>query len=186
MEKNSIEYKMKTGGETAVKFAFIKFPGLLYGAGASPMKAENLSVKIEIDTNPPDGWNIESGIVKSFSIFQVNCYDIGSLFAGKLYACLYRKYTKARDYYDLLWYLTKKNEPNYKLLSNAATQTEKKKVSITDENIAELLMESLKKVDFKKVRSDVSRFLVHPEEADLLSVETFKGLVSKAFENKQA
>ena len=45
--------------------------------------------------------------------------------AGKLHAVLCRKYTKGRDFYDLLWYLTKKITPNIKLLNNSIVRTEK-------------------------------------------------------------
>ncbi len=172
-----IDYKAKTGGRQAVKYAFYKFPGLLHDAGLSPMKSENIAVKIEIDMNPPAGFKTETSLLNRFYIFQVNHYDPGSLFAGKLHACLYRSYTKARDYYDLMWYLTKKTVPNYEQLNNAARQTQKKEINISKENLAELLLERLEKLDFKTVKSDVTKFLKEPKEAELLNLENFKGLL---------
>ena len=57
-------------------------------------------------------------------LIGINHFDLPSLFAGKLHAVLCRKYTKGRDFYDLLWYLGKKIEPNYLLLNNALEQTQ--------------------------------------------------------------
>jgi len=167
----------KKGGKMAVKSLFLKFPGLLAEFGASSLKAENLSVKIEIDMNPPHGGESETALINRFYIFQINCYKLSSLFAGKLHACLYRKYVKARDYYDLLWYLTKKVRPNYEMLSNAALQSEKKKTEINAQNLVVLLTKKLETIDFKIVKSDVTKFLNHPEEAQLLKFETFKMLL---------
>jgi hypothetical protein len=45
LERNNIGHTVKMGGENAVKSAFLKFHGLLHGAGISPLKAENLSVR---------------------------------------------------------------------------------------------------------------------------------------------
>ncbi len=169
---------VKYGGKGAVRFALFKFPGLLSEFGVSPLAAENLRVKIEIDMNPPSGWENETTLVNRFYIFQLNAYNIASLFSGKLHACLYRTYAKARDYYDLMWYLSKKTEPNYRMLSSAAGQTEKKKVKIDRDILSGMLLKKLKSVDFKAVKKDVSKFLINPSEAELLSFEIFKKLVS--------
>jgi hypothetical protein len=41
--------------KTAVFSGMIKFQGLLYELGISPHQNEVLSIKIDIDTNPPPG-----------------------------------------------------------------------------------------------------------------------------------
>lgn len=52
-------------------------------------------------------------------------YDKSSLLAGKLHAVLTRKYTKGRDLYDLMWYLSDPTwpAPNLIQLNNALKQT---------------------------------------------------------------
>jgi predicted nucleotidyltransferase component of viral defense system len=177
LDKAGLAHTAKKGGKGEVKFLFMKFPGLLSEFGAGRLKAENLGVKIEVDMKPPEGWENETVLINRFYIFQVNCYKLPSLFAGKLHACLYRKYTKARDYYDLLWYLTKKVKPNYDMLSNAAQHSEKKKKEINAQNLPVLLLKKLESVNFKAVESDVAKFLNNPEEAKLLNLETFKMLL---------
>ena len=50
-------YKMeiKYSTERNVHNAFLKFAGLLFEYGLNPHRDEKISVKIEIDTNPPSG-----------------------------------------------------------------------------------------------------------------------------------
>lgn len=178
LDKNGLKYAAKSGSETAVKFIFLKFPGLLEAVGAIPMKAANLNVKLEIDMNPPAGGEVETALINRFYIFQINVYKIESLFAGKIHACLFRKYVKVRDYYDLLWYLTKKTKVNLTQLNNAVKQTVKEHEEITAENLPVLILKRLEKIDFKQVKSDVSKFLINPDEAGLLNLETFKKLLN--------
>ena len=180
IEKTGVAHTIKKGGKSSVRYFFLNFPNLLFEVGASRIKAHNISVKIEIDMNPPDGWEIETSIINRFYIFQVNNYKIGSLFAGKLHACLFRKYVKARDYYDLFWYLTKKTKPNYILLNNAIKQTEKTKIKIDDKSIIPILVQKLEKLDFKTIKADVSKFLMDSKEAELLTKENFRKFI---FEN---
>ena len=41
--------------EKTVHSAFIKFEGLMFEAGLSPMKSQKFSIKIDVDTRPPQG-----------------------------------------------------------------------------------------------------------------------------------
>ena len=41
--------------EKTINSAFIKFERLMHEAGISPLKSQKFSVKIEIDTHPPEG-----------------------------------------------------------------------------------------------------------------------------------
>jgi len=49
-----------------VQFGFVKFEGLMHAAKLSPMKSQKLSIKIEIDTNPPQGAVLTTPIVNKF------------------------------------------------------------------------------------------------------------------------
>lgn len=87
--------------------AFVKFTGLMYEAGLSPLKTQKFFVKVEIDTNPPEGAVLKTDVINKYFPIAFLSYDINSLFAGKLHALLSRKYTKGRDLFDLGWYLSK-------------------------------------------------------------------------------
>ena len=48
----------------------------------------------------------EPDSLRRFVMLNLLHYDRRSLFAGKLHAVFSRGYTKGRDLYDLLWYLS--------------------------------------------------------------------------------
>jgi hypothetical protein len=144
-----------------------KFPGLLKELGLSALKDEKLAIKWDVDTNPPQGGVSVSGMMSRYFTFRVVHYDLPSLFAEKLHACLFRKYAKGRDWYDFIWYVSKKIRPNLLLLQNAVRQTEKKTLEIDNADLAGFLIKSIEDVDFKKMRKDVERFLEDPAELSI-------------------
>jgi len=151
----------------------IKFENILYALGLSPLKSQKIAVKLEVDTNPPPGYLLEMAAVNNLYLVTVTHYDLTSLYASKLHACFFRKYTKGRDYYDLLWYLGKQIQPNFILLNNAIKQTQGKDYGLDAQNLNTFLREHVSGVDFVKVRDDVGRFLVDKRELALLEKETF-------------
>ena len=151
--------------------AFIRLPGLLYDAGLSPHRTEKLSVKIEIDTNPPEGATTLTTLINRYFLLALLHYDLPSLMAGKLHALLSRPYTKGRDIYDLLWYLTRPDhiEPNIPLLRNALSQTGWNGPQVTAENWREIIANKIGGLDFTRIADDVSPFLERPEDRALLT-----------------
>jgi predicted nucleotidyltransferase component of viral defense system len=160
---------------TNVYSAFLKFPGLLFEYGVSPHKDEKISIKVEIDVNPPHGGKEQVTLYNGIFIFYTIHYDLASLLAGKLSALLCRNYTKGRDWYDLLWYLTKfKNlEPNFVMLNNAMRQAHRGAAEITVDNWRSRLKTAVDVLDMGLVRKDVYRFLETPEEGNLVTKENF-------------
>jgi predicted nucleotidyltransferase component of viral defense system len=169
------------GKEKTVQSDFIKFKGLPYDLGLSEHKNEKLFVKLEIDTMPPPGFITEIVMINKNFLFKVRCYEPASLFAAKLHAVLFRKYVKGRDYYDLLWFLTRKTPVNYELLSNAAAQTEKKTFPINREALKRLLAAKIDKADFGHIRNDVRPFLAKKEEDEYFRKEYFLAAIGKYF-----
>ena len=169
------QLEIKYNTDKNVYSAFLKFPGLLFEYGLSSLRDEKLSIKMEIDVNPPRGGIEEVTVCNRAVMFYLQHYNRASLFAGKLHALLCRKYTKGRDWYDLLWYLTKfKNlEPNFKMLNNALRQTDTNADEINKETLKVLLKLKIDELDIKKVYNDVYRFLEVPEEKALLTRENF-------------
>lgn len=163
-----------------VKSAFVKFEGLLEELHLSPHKHEKVSIKVDIDTNPPVGAETETSIIRKYSFLHILHYDKSSLFAGKIHALLARSYHKGRDLYDLLWYLSDPTwpEPNFTLLNNALLQTghwEGKAFSTN--NWRELVGERLKKLDWYKITEDLSPFLENREELTFVSQENLLKLL---------
>jgi len=157
--------------EKTVQSAFLKFEGLMYEAGLSPLKTQKFSIKIEIDTNPPQGANLTTQIVNKFFPIAFLSYDLSSLLAGKMHALLTRKYTKGRDFFDIAWYLSrfKTISPNLTMLHNALTQTGFKKPMPGRDNWRQYLHDVVEKVDWKLVYKDVVNFLENPNDMDVFT-----------------
>jgi len=161
--------------------AQLRFARILFETGLSPLKDKKLMIKIEIDSNPPRGGRESHTLYNKAFMFYILHYDISSLFAGKLHALLCREYTKGRDWYDLMWYLTKFEdiEPNYTMLNNAIAQTSAGYPLISKENWKTELLKAAYALDWGKVRKDVEKFLEDSTESALLELGTFKTLLEK-------
>ena len=158
---------------------FIRFKGLLFDLNLSKHKTEKMFIKLEIDANPPAGYQTEVLMVNKNFLFKVQIYDLPSLFASKLHAFLFRKYAKGRDYYDLLWFLAKKTPVNYALLSTAAEQTEGKKYHFDVTVLKRQLIEKIAQTDFHKVSSDAAIFMSNKAEREYFKKEYFIGAVEQ-------
>src|SRR3989338_11011851 len=162
-ELNLAGYSMtvRTKASPALCYAFFNFEGLLFEAGLSAHRAQNLSVKVEIDERPPEGAHVETAVVNKHIPLSVLTYDRPSLFAGKLHALLSRRYTKGRDFVDLGWYLSKWKDisPNMKLLTNALKQTGWEGELPNPGSWRQIISKKVEQTEWKKVEIDVENFL---------------------------
>jgi predicted nucleotidyltransferase component of viral defense system len=147
-----------------------------------------IKIKIEVDRNPPLGFQTqEKLLIRPFS-FYVRCFKLPSLFAGKLHALLYRKWNnrvKGRDWYDLEWYI-KKGIPldAAHFLLRAQDTTDWNAEISTNEQILELINHKIESVSFTNIKEDVIRFIKDEKALSIWSAKYFKDLVEKMkFEN---
>lgn len=170
-EAYSIDTKLDE--RRVVKSAFIRFPGLLYEIDLSPNQSETLSIKIEVDSNPPEGGKTETTVIRRYVILNIQHYDKASLLSGKLHAILARPYVKGRDLYDLFWYLSDPQwpEPNIKFLSEALLQTNWKGPEITESNWKSLIAEKLKSINWEEAVKDTHPFIEKASDIKLLTKE---------------
>ena len=150
-----------------------------------------IKIKIEVDRNPPLGFQTEEKLlIRPFS-FYVRCFKLPSLFAGKLHALLYRKWNnrvKGRDWYDLEWYI-KKGIPldATHFLLRAQDTTDWNAEIITNEQILELINHKIESVSFTNIKEDVIRFIKDEKVLSIWSAKYFKDLVEKMkFENSSS
>jgi len=167
--------------KSTVHGVFLKFQGLLKELGISPLKDQKLSINFEVDTNPPQGSIIQKTMVNKIYLFQMTHPDLPSSYATKLHACFYRTYVKGRDFYDFIWYLGKRIKPNYELLNNAITQTQKSNPGLNEGNIKDFLLEKMGSIDLTQATKDVERFLEDKDELKFIDVETIKGSILTVF-----
>jgi len=177
------EVKLKSVGTGNVRGAFLKFNGLPYELGLSPHPDQVFALKVEVDCNPPQGGNVDLKILNRYHLaYSVRHHDLSTLFARKLNALLFRKYSKARDVYDLFWFLSTHPglEPNVPHLNNAVHQVETHPPELTTSNWRSVVMEKLQAFDLRSMRAEILPFLERPEEAELLTQETFVRLLDES------
>lgn len=177
---NNLEAESKPKVEKTVHSTFLKFPGVLKELGLGALEAQKLSIKLEVDSNPPKGWKLADTTLNKTYIFSVRHFDLPSMLATKIHACFFRKYTKGRDFYDLVWYLGRKVSPNIELLNNAIHQTEGKQPDITNSTLKDFMLGRLEKIDFNAAVKDVRRFIVDESELRVINKSSLISLISGA------
>ena len=140
---------------------------------------ELIKVKLEIDTNPPEGADYEIKYQLTPIPYHVRLFSLSSLFAGKIHALLCRGWgsnrTKGRDLYDYVWYLSQGAQLN----SNHLTQRMKQSghlegdKNLTIADIKELLSKKFSEMDYKNAKNDVFPFIADSAELELWSKDFF-------------
>ncbi len=184
LEVEAYRVEIRVNDRKTVNSAFVRFPGLLYELNLSPRIAETLAVKLELDTNPPAGAKLATTLIRRYVTLNLPHYDRASLLAGKLHAILSRPYTKGRDLYDLVWFLSDPGwpAPNWVLLNAALSQTDWQEPEITAANLEPVLAESLAAVKWREAVAEVRPFLERKAEISLLTRESCQKLISQAAE----
>lgn len=164
----------KSKVDSTVKKLFLKDNsfGNILDLSFKHIAAEKITIKIEVDVNPPAGSIAQIKYLDFPLNYAILAQDLSSNFAGKSHALLCRKYVKGRDWYDFLWYVSKRVVPNFNLLRNAIYQVgpwEKKHVDLTPNWYITQLKEKVSKIDWNKAKLDVERFL-NMEDRKQLSI----------------
>jgi hypothetical protein len=175
------QVEIKTSGNTAVKSAWLRFPGLLYELGLSSHQNEILSLKLEIDTNPPSGGKTTTTIIRRHVLLNLFHHDRPSLLAGKLHAVLSRPYTKGRDLFDLFWYLSDPSwpDPNIEFLRQALKQSKWSGPAIHLSNWSKVIAQKISALDWKKVTDDLQPFVERKNDLLMLNRENIISLLKK-------
>lgn len=155
---------------SVVHKSWIKVAELMKDAGLAAMADQNISIKLEIDTQPPQGSVSETGIVNRHAMLSLRYYDLSSLMAGKVHALITRQYAKGRDWYDFLWYRGKRPRvnPNMEQLQNALDQTQGAG-AFNAQDWKDDIVEKVKALDCAALVEDVGIFLERPEDAALIT-----------------
>jgi predicted nucleotidyltransferase component of viral defense system len=169
------EAELSWNDRKAVQVAWIRVEGLLKEAGIVSRVEQKLAIRLEIDTRPPQGARMETRLVNRHMLFALRHHDLPSLMAGKIHALLTRPYAKGRDWYDLLWYRSRRPpvEPNAGLLEAALIQSGTQPSGNWRDGVARRLAN----LDFHVIRADVQPFLEHREDADLLTAQSLTGVL---------
>ncbi len=164
LEQEGYSVEMKTVYKGAYH-CYIRFPELLYKEGLSAHTEEK--ILIQLDTEPQQfEFTPQRHILNRFDVFStIFITPLEILLAQKFYAIINRERNKGRDFFDVVFILSKINRPDYAYL--------KLKLNIT--NAAQLKQAILQKcshIDMKEMAKDVQPFLFNP--ADVKKIISFE------------
>lgn len=182
----SVREKQKTG-QSPVDSAFLKsetiwkeliLEDVIPRYGLS--QVARVKIKIEVDTQPPSGFGTEEKLLLRPFSFYVKCFTLPDLFAGKMHALLFRKWgtnVKGRDWFDLEWYIRKRVTLHLDhLISRARDSGDWDKLTMTPEELHQLLWAKINSVNMDRVKADISRFVPNPRVLDIWSAAYFQDL----------
>lgn len=182
----SIKEKKKTT-RSNIDSAFLKsetvwkelmLDGIIPQAGvkASP----GIKIKLEVDREPPLGFETEEKLLLRPFSFYVKCFTLPNLFSGKMHALLFRNWkqrVKGRDWYDLEWYI-KKGVPLdlHHFLLRAKDTGNWTEATISQDQVIQLLKDRIEAVSFDGIREDIVRFIPDDIVLNIWSPQYFKDL----------
>jgi predicted nucleotidyltransferase component of viral defense system len=148
-------------------------------------RTDRIKVKLEVDTEPPGGFETEAKTLLQPIAFSVNTYKQPDLFAGKLHAVLQRAWisgrVKGRDYYDFVWYVGRDTPVRLRHLEQRLRQTggwtSAKKM--TQKDLLGLLEEKFSTLDIAQARKDILPFIKDPRSVEIWSNEFFLSLLPR-------
>lgn len=143
-----------------------------------------LKIKLEVDTDPPGGFETETQYIFQPIPFPIRVYSLPDLFAGKLHAVLCRKWrkrVKGRDWYDMVWYTGHYPEVNISHLEIRMKQSGDYHDGneLTISKLLYHLHEAIDNLDIDLARNEVSRFVRDPRALDVWSKEFFQHAIRR-------
>ncbi|MDP3560527.1 MAG: nucleotidyl transferase AbiEii/AbiGii toxin family protein [Legionellaceae bacterium] len=188
VEVKTKEKKTNTAIESAFIKANTKIQLMSIHAPASLIQKthamHHLKIKMEVDTDPPSGFETEVKTLLQPIPFSVKSYVRPDLFAGKIHALLCRPWkarVKGRDWYDFIWYIAQRIPLNISHLRQRLIQTKAwdEHKSLTDNAVIQLLREKIQKTDFLQAKLDISPFIHDQAALSLWSTEFFTTLLDR-------
>lgn len=185
-----------SGQRTAIESAFLKGNtrinllnvGVPEELSRHFLPNQKLTIKLELDTEPPPFAGTEVRTHLMPTPFQVRLYDLPSLFAGKLHAILFRDWknrVKGRDFYDFVWFIGRRVPVNLPHLEARIRQSGNP--AIGNLNLAALqalLAERFVTVDLAAAADEVRPFLRDARELALWSETFFQELIPRLTESR--
>jgi predicted nucleotidyltransferase component of viral defense system len=143
---------------------YIKFPELLYRQGLSNVMEEKILIQLDTEAQHFP-FQPEKIILNKFDVFtQINTTPLDLLLAQKFYAIINRKRNKGRDFFDVVFLLSKIKSPNYDYLNEKINTKNAKQLK-------ELVLQKCSTINMDEMAKDVAPFLFNP--ADLNKIKFF-------------
>jgi predicted nucleotidyltransferase component of viral defense system len=185
--------EVKAGRESrAVRSAFLKADTVkeLLTIEARPEvisaipSGQLIKIKLEVDTNPPPGFETEMRFLLQPVPFAVRTYSLPDLFAGKMHALLYRKWrnrVKGRDWYDFVWFAGHHPELRLSHLEQRMRQSGDwtEADALTGDALRQLLENAIQTLNTEAARREVEPFVRDPVVLQVWSREFFRDVAGR-------
>ena len=182
----NIEEKAKTK-DSNIKSAFLKGNTkehllLFYSderLAESVTKNEVIKIKFEVDVNPLQFASFERKYKLLPVPYEVNLYDMPSLFAGKIHAVIARGWqnrVKGRDLYDYVFYISRNAAVNLKHLTARLADSGliDEDTVCSPEDIKQMLISKFDSIDYLQAKDDVEPFIRDSTALNVWSADFFK------------
>ena len=132
---------------------------------------QKIRIKLEIDINPPEYSDEAESVLKFPQTHNIRHQDLGSSFALKIHAMLCRSYPKGRDWYDFVWYVSKRVQPNVLHLRAALIQNgpwkDQENLEIGVSWLEQEISKALDRIVWRQFKEEVGRF-ISPNQVKIL------------------
>ena len=144
-------------------------------------KGQQVKIKLEVDTDPPGGFETEIAYLLQPIPFSVRVYALPDLFAGKMHALLCRKWkqrVKGRDWYDLVWYVTHHPTLHLSHLERRLRQSGDRDF-VTPKTFRKDLHDAIDALHVEQAKRDIEPFVRNSEVLEIWSHAFFHTLVDR-------
>ena len=146
--------------------------------------SQKLKIRLEVDTDPPGGFETETRYILQPIPFFVRVYCLPDLFAGKIHAVLCRRWktrVKGRDWYDLAWYLGRFPEVRIRHLEARMRQSGDYQDDdpLTHDKLRHLLQQAIDNLHVEQVRQEVTPFIRDKRALDVWSQDFFSQTIKR-------
>ena len=149
----------------------IRFPGLLFEQGLSGYREERILIQLDTESQHFD-FQPEIFVLNKFDVTaSIYTTPLDLLLAQKFTALCQRKRSKGRDFFDIVFLLSKSVKPNYDYLN------QKLGVS-TPAQLRERVRDLCARTDMEEMVADVRSFLFYP--TDEKKIRLFLPIVEQA------
>lgn len=165
--------------DSNIDSAFLKEDTEIFDLKFSTEK--NIKIKLEVDTNPPLGFETESKLLILPFSFMTRCYTLPNLYAGKMHALIFRSWktrVKGRDWYDFEWYVRNNIKLNFNhFLMRVEQFGSLKDVELDKESFKKILKDKILNTNIELVKDDIRPFIKDITILNIWSIDYFCQLV---------
>jgi hypothetical protein len=147
-------------------------------------RGQTLKIRVEVDTDPPPGFETEVRFLLSPIPFAVRTCALPDLFAGKMHALLCRRWksrVKGRDWYDLVWYISHHPQLRLSHLEQRMRQSGDLSggVALDERGVRRLMAEAIERLDISQARREMEPFVPDARVLEVWSRGFFRAIVER-------